>query len=380
MATSASALAFALLHSIWQGALLAAVAALTLRTMARASASSRHVVGMGFMIAMALAPVVSLSIFANADAPLAPGPLSGLWGSQTLAGPLMLAAWVSGIVFMLARRVAGLAVILTMGRTRYLAPPQPWLQCAERIRRSFRIIGAVSVRVSETILTPCVTQLVRPIVWLPATLATRMPSEQLEALIAHELAHIARKDWLWNVVQNTVETLLFYHPAVWWLSKRVRQEREHACDDLALAAGADPIALAEGLAGLAQVQQAPALALAASGGALLQRVTRLLAPRPSEGSIGPRAILGAIAMAAALVTGQVGIGGGRPHELIVEASTPGALGPGDYRQITAHQGGIERVYRASIDARGRMTEVYRVNGQVRPIDVNARRWLDAALR
>ena len=78
-----------------------------------------------------------------------------------------------------------------------------------------------------------------------------MPREQVEALLAHELAHIRRLDWCWNTTQCVIESVLFHHPAMWWLSRRIREEREHACDDLAVAVCGDPVVLAEALAATA---------------------------------------------------------------------------------------------------------------------------------
>jgi hypothetical protein len=102
----------------------------------------------------------------------------------------------------------------------------------------------------------------------------------LEALLAHELAHIRRYDYLVNLFQTSIETLFFYHPAVWWVSAQVRQEREHCCDDLAVAACGDVLTYARALTALEELRGAPQLAVAASGGSLLVRIQRLLRGRP----------------------------------------------------------------------------------------------------
>jgi beta-lactamase regulating signal transducer with metallopeptidase domain len=376
----ASTLAFALLHSLWQGALLAIAAALTLQAMSRRTAAVRHAAAMVFLVAMVLAPVAQIVIYVNADAPLRPGPLSALFDArfEAFAAPAMVVAWISGVAFMLARHWAGFRAIAAMERGHYLELPREWCERVEKIRRMLGAASAVAVRLSETVLTPCVTRIARPIIWLPASFIARMPAEQFEALIAHELAHVVRKDWLWNGLQNAVEALLFYHPAVWWLGKRVRQEREHACDDLAVAACGDAVALSEVLADLERARHAaPHLALAAGGGALLQRVSRLLGDAPSRGRRGVLAILSAIAVTGALLMGQVGVGGGQPHDLHVESSTPGALGPGDYREIRAIEDDVDRYYHGTVDAQGRLTEVYREDGRDHPIDAQVRAWVES---
>src|SRR6185503_18060872 len=115
---------------------------------------------------------------------------------------------------------------------------------------------------------------------------------QLEAILAHELAHVRRHDYLFNLFQTLIETLLFYHPAVWWLGARIREEREHCCDDLAVVAcGSAPI-YAEALLSMERLRGAPELALAITGGSLLARVERLLVPRERTPELFPRWIAG----------------------------------------------------------------------------------------
>jgi beta-lactamase regulating signal transducer with metallopeptidase domain len=378
MTAIASALSFALLHSLWQGALLAFGAWLTLRAMPRAEAALRHAVSMAFLVAMALAPLAQLLIFASADAPLDSGPLSRMLDGRfaEIAAPLTAGVWMAGAAFMLSRGIAAQYALFAMERAHGLAAPPAWLERSERLRRAMGVAATIAVRLSDRVLVPCVTHVIRPTIWLPASLLTRMSAEQLEALLAHELAHVARKDWLWNGLQTFIEALMFYHPAVWWLGKRIRQEREHACDDLAVRGCGDAVVLAEALAELECARRtAPSLSLAANGGVLLQRVTRLLTPPPAHGAGRIVMLLGALAMFGALAAGQVGAGGGQAHAVHVQSSTTGALGPGDYLQVTTNEDNTQRFYRASIDARGQFTEVYRVNGREAPIDADVRAWL-----
>src|SRR5258708_16026583 len=97
---------------------------------------------------------------------------------------------------------------------------------------------------------------------LPASAVTGLSPTQLELILAHELAHIRRRDYLVNLLQTAVESLLFYHPAVWWVSRRMRIEREHCCDDLAVAAGGNAARYARALAALAGPRPPPPFAMA----------------------------------------------------------------------------------------------------------------------
>jgi beta-lactamase regulating signal transducer with metallopeptidase domain len=385
----APALASALLHSLWQIALLALAAALALRAMARGRASSRHNVAMGFLLAMVVVPGLQFLRFWQQPAAklddgllpaMSPPELSEaahafVQDSSALA-PLIVLVWVLGVALMLVRQVAALRALTALERRPHHPLPPHWLGRVDQMRAVLGIARSVAVRLSDEILVPFAARLLRPAIWIPLSLLTRAPAEQLEALLGHELAHIARRDWLWNGIQCVVESLLFFHPAMWWLGRRIRQEREHACDDLAVSACGDAIALAEALAALeCERHPSPRLVLAATGGSLMLRVTRLLSGPPSRGRWGALAILGALGVSGLVLLTQIGLAGGRFPDLEVTASTAGGLGPGDYREIRAQGLDKQRYYRETLDARGRRTENYEENGQPRPIDAGARRWL-----
>ncbi len=387
----APALASTLLHSLWQVTLLAGVAALALRALSQASAAWRHALALVLLLAMVLVPAAQFlglwelpalqlteGLLTSLAAP-APGTVSGvlLPGASPLAAAMVL-AWLAGVGLMLLRHAGGLRAVAALERGRFLPLPPHWQLRADELRRAMGLARDVAVRLSDDVLSPCAARLLRPVVWLPLSLLTRAPAGQLEALLAHELAHVARRDWLWNGLQCVVESLLFFHPAAWWLGRRVRQEREQACDDLAVAACGDALALAEALSALERERHAaPRLVLAAHEGSLVRRVRRLLCRPPSQGRRGALALLGAITVAAALPLAQLGLTGCHPPERHVQASTAGALGPGDYRQITTNGPDGQRFYRASVDAQGRLSEVYREDGQDRPIDAGVRRWIAA---
>ena len=112
---------------------------------------------------------------------------------------------------------------------------------------------------------------------LPVAVLTNLTPGQVEALLAHELAHIRRRDYAVNLLQTVAETLLFFHPAVWWVSSRIREEREHCCDDVAVSVSGEPMAYASALAELASWRTRDvALSVGAADGPLLARVRRLL--------------------------------------------------------------------------------------------------------
>ncbi len=291
-ATFAPALASTLLHALWQVTLLALLAALVLRSLARHAAATRHAAGLMFLFAMVALPAATFAhVSALPDAgmsfgvlpsgtELAPGtmPRASITPSHGLALALSL-SWLIGVAAMLLRQWGGWHLIRVLERRPFRPLPPEWQRRADVLRRALGISREVTVRLADDVLAPFTARLLRPVVWLPLSLLARLPKEQIEALLAHELAHVRRLDWLWNGLQCVAESLLFFHPAAWWLGRRIRQEREHACDDLAVAACGDAIALAEALMELERHRPVlPRLVLAAHGGALVDRISRLLSP------------------------------------------------------------------------------------------------------
>ena len=166
-----------------------------------------------------------------------------------------------------------------MTRQSIRTPRLEILSNAERLMGALGITIAVRVVESALVQVPTVMGWIKPVVLLPAAAMSGMSMEQINALVAHELAHIKRHDYLVNLVQSAIETLLFYHPMVWIISRRVREERELCCDDLAISVcNNDRLTYASALADLESLRQLPTPALAANGGSLLQRVKRILTP------------------------------------------------------------------------------------------------------
>ena len=116
----------------------------------------------------------------------------------------------------------------------------------------------------------------RPVVLIPLSAITGLSPQQLDAVISHELAHIRRLDPFANILLITLETVLFYHPAVWWVNRIVRIEREHCCDDVAISMCGDATNYADALASLETGRAIPVLALGSNGGRLKQRLARIL--------------------------------------------------------------------------------------------------------
>src|SRR4029434_2210742 len=147
----------------------------------------------------------------------------------------------------------------------------------ESVREHLGLRGPIRLLAHARLDSPVVVGWLRPVVLLPISLISGFTTEQLSAILAHELAHIRRQDFVVNILQRCVESILFYHPAVWWLSKRIRAEREHCCDDIAIRLCGSRKIYAEALIEMERARQPrPILSVAAADGVVLQRFRRVL--------------------------------------------------------------------------------------------------------
>jgi beta-lactamase regulating signal transducer with metallopeptidase domain len=221
---------------------------------------------------------------------------------------VVLLAWLSGVAILTLRLVAGWLWVQRLRSHSTAAAPAAWEQIAARLSKRLHIVRPIRLLESALVEVPTVIGWLRPVVLLPVSAMTGMGTQQLEAILAHELAHIRRHDYLVNLLQTLVETLLFYHPAVWWLSRRIRVERENCCDDLAVSLCGDPYAYARALADLEELRaDSSRLVLAATGGSLIYRVRRLIGT-PSHAGRGPGWLAGstAVLLIASIAAGAVG--------------------------------------------------------------------------
>jgi len=319
-------LGWTLLHFLWQGALIAALYAAVRGLAGRwMSARARYTLACLSLAIMALAPTLTYGFLASGNwrwavpvasvsqsqvapggsmVPLAPWYSLGLDNLQR-ALPWLVMAWFVGVVVLLIRLVRGTLFAARLRSRETRSAPHPWNETLQRIAAHLGVVRGVRLLISSVVDVPVVIGWFRPLVLMPAATLTGMAPEHIEALLAHELAHIRRHDYLVNVLQRIVEAVLFYHPAVWWVSGQIRRERELCCDDLAVAASGDALVYAHALADLELSRPAHAhTAVAANGGSLLTRIRRLVGqsqPAPHT-AIAPVAAL-AVALIVLSVAG-----------------------------------------------------------------------------
>jgi D-alanyl-D-alanine endopeptidase (penicillin-binding protein 7) len=277
------AIGWALLHFLWQGALLWIGTAAILALMRHSGPRIRYAVSCAALSLCVAIPVLDVCRSLSARAVAMPA-----WAveiDRTL--PDLVLLWSLGVVMMAGRLAMGMVWVQRLRRSGRI--DEIWQNCAQHMGKRLHWHGKIAVRTAEGLSSPMTVGWLRPVIILPAAMLTRMPADLVEALIAHEMAHVARLDYLINLLQSAVEALLFFHPAVWWLSRRIRIEREQVADALAAQALGEPRRLALALKALSdQPLPAPEMALGAHGGELLGRIKRLI--RPSDRPTGWRMV------------------------------------------------------------------------------------------
>ncbi|MGF6272779.1 bla regulator protein BlaR1 [Massilia sp. UYP11] len=285
-----ASIGWTLIHFLWQGALIGCAVALALFAMRKARAEHRYTVactGLFLCLALPAAGLVLRLQAAGANqagalfgaAAVRPAMEDGLFWDALLREhiALIVACWAACALALALRMALGLAWIRRAASGE--RGDAAWQARLDRLAAQCGVTRPVRLRLVDGLSSPVTAGWWRPVVLVPASLVTGMPAHLLEALLAHELAHIRRHDYLVNLAQNVVETLLFYHPAVWWISGRIRTEREHIADDIAARQLGEPRRLALALSELDKLQfSTHHLAQAANGGNLMKRITRLVRP------------------------------------------------------------------------------------------------------
>src|SRR5579864_3580230 len=342
-------LGWALLHFLWQGTALAALAAAAMALCRRAS--TRYVLGVGALVLMLLAPLATFffdsqqhavvpeiakssslgaavwTITTSTPAARSSAQTSSLTSSLN-ALPWLVEAWLLGVAFFSLRSAGGFLLIERERRRQSAVVSRRVLEICHTLQNRFGLNRAIAYCECKWLQAPAVIGWFRPVVFLPVSALTGLSEEQLEVVIAHELAHIQRLDPFVNVFQVCVETLLFYHPAIWWLNKKIRAEREHCCDDMAVALCGNAVEYARALTLMEQWRSAPVFAMAANRGPLTERIMRVLGRKTFGTGMWGIGLTGSVlCLTAALVAGNALLGMAHPRHVQADSQAAPSATP-----------------------------------------------------
>jgi len=320
-------LGWTLLHFVWQAAAVALLVGILLALLRKSSANLRYIIACTALGLIVLLPIITMQLVpVSAPQPIVnivPAPAPAILPAQEIreipaaemsipegpvqhenagttfnaswkqrasdllepALPYIVSGWLLGVFGLSLWHLGGWAQLQRLRKKMVKQVNASLLTKLRRLSQRLGVKRAVQLAESALVQVPTVIGWLRPVILLPASALTGLSSEQLEALLAHELAHIRRYDYLVNMLQTVVETLGFYHPAVWWISHKIRAERENCCDDLAVSISGDRIRYARALTSMEEIRgRRGELAVAASGGNLFGRIHRLLGKEASDTS------------------------------------------------------------------------------------------------
>ncbi len=295
------ALGWTMIHSLWQGFAVAILMGLAMIVLQKKPAKVRYEIA---WFALFLVFVLSLSTFIYLYDSVAGGEVLGTtitiitetgiavenaeivqtFFQKTIHYfnthlPLIVSLWMVGMVFFFLRLLGGIAYVERLKHQKQNQLPEAWQQIFEKLVARFPMKKTVRFAESSLAKVPMVIGYFKPIILFPVGAVNQLSTEEVEAVLAHELAHIYRNDYLLNIIQSIIEIIFYYHPAVWWISANIRTERENCCDDIAVKLCGNSLTYVKALVNLEEMHSAPSLAMSFSSGSknqLLNRVKRIL--------------------------------------------------------------------------------------------------------
>lgn len=297
-----NALGWTVLHSFWQAALIALIVGVLLYRMPQQPSWRRYWVAHIGWFSIIVCAVITFLTYYHPQGNSGPEMITRLTPEgevTTLASPsflgsylhilddyfnqhlpLIVSLWALGMLFFLLRFLGGLIFLQHLRSYKVQGLSAEWEAKVKEISRQLGLKRPVQLLESALVKVPMVIGWMKPAILLPIGALNALSPQQVEAILAHELAHIKRHDYLLNIIRSLVEVLFYFNPAVWWLSAQIRTEREHCCDDMALEVCGDSLSYVRALVALQELSQRPGISLAMtfvrSKPELLNRVRRIL--------------------------------------------------------------------------------------------------------
>jgi beta-lactamase regulating signal transducer with metallopeptidase domain len=306
------AISWTVIHSIWQISLLALCLIIANHYLPKKQSSLRYNIGLSLM---ALGFITGMATFlwyyldpgaGNAGTEIlltleqsefikSSSELSQTWSSIIHNhSALITQIWIIGVIILTVKLLIGYGYIQYLNHHSGLALNAHLEYKLERLKSRLGITTNIIIAETHKIVSPIVTGFIKPTILFPVGLVTQLEPEEIEAILVHELGHIKRNDWLFNMIQSLVEIIYYYHPAMWWISAQVRKERENCCDDYALQNGYDRISYAKILVKLKEIELShkPMLAMSFlnSKNELMNRIKRILGQYPARNAFREKLI------------------------------------------------------------------------------------------
>lgn len=262
------ALGWTVIHSLWQATLIALISGILMIVLRKKTAKIRYMLANVALLSVLVVAIVTFCFyydFSKAEGTLSFTPsdmtqnavltpttegvvtpavstvatpkimsLEGFKDYFNRNLPLILIMWVLGVTVFMLRLLGGLSYIYYLKSRMNFPADEYWVEMIENLSKKAGLNQGVELVESAMVRTPMVVGHLKPMILFPMGVINRLSPEEVEAILAHELAHVLRKDYIFNILQSVIEALFYYHPAVWWLSSQIGNERESACDEIAI--------------------------------------------------------------------------------------------------------------------------------------------------
>ena len=261
------ALGWMVVHTLWQATLIAFISGILMVAMRKKAAKTRYIVANIALLAVVVSAVVTFCLyydFASEPAKVSFTPTTDLMGAATknvsiaaeiptpkseianplsIQGfkdyfnhniPLIVTIWILGVAVFMLKLLGGISYIYYLKNRMNFPADEYWTDMLQKLSDKAGVQRGIDIVESAMVRTPMVVGHLKPMIMFPMGIINRLAPEEVEAILAHELAHVMRKDFIFNILQSVVEALFYFHPAVWWLSSQISNERESACDDIAI--------------------------------------------------------------------------------------------------------------------------------------------------
>lgn len=331
------ALGWTVVHSLWQAAGVALLLAMVMLALRQRAAKMRYRVAYAaLLVVLGLAVVTFVKLYAittpeqaseitqltlqiqitepKSEAASAPALLQRFTSYFHAHLPLIVLIWLLGVAFFVLRMLGGLGYVHYLKTVHVFQIEEKWQHRLQKLSRQLTLNRPPQLLESALVKVPLIIGHFKPVILLPVGVVNALAPEQVEAILAHELAHIARRDYLWNILQSFIEALLYFNPAVWIISAQIRAEREHCCDDLAVELCGNALHYAKALVAIQEMNQAApvfAMAFGKKKNQLLQRIQRILNQSQNRPDIMEKIITTGLLVALLLVLTVSAV---RPHE------------------------------------------------------------------
>jgi TonB-dependent SusC/RagA subfamily outer membrane receptor len=325
-----------LFHSIWEGFIIAAMLSFVLSLLWKDSANSRYLSSIAAMVFLLICLTGTFVWQYHSHHSLTHVPLAqvdtpfnifdeedqqaltedsgyiweGIWADQIepflqTNMPFIVLLWLLGASLFAMKFIGSYFYLYRLSHYQLKPLPQPWQNKIKKLSDQIGLSKPVRVLESALVDEPLTLRHIKPLILVPMGLISGLSTDQLEAVLLHELAHIRRADYLINLIQSMIEIVLFYHPAVWWISGRIRQTREESCDDLVMQTGRDVMTYAEALTTIQSFYRSPkpSLTMTAIGkkGQFTARIQRLFG-QPQKQNSTSKSLLSIFVIFACLAT------------------------------------------------------------------------------